>query len=63
MLAAMVSGPAAAAAGGHAGTGGGDIVIHNVIQLDGRELHASVSRHAVQSQRRTGQTGMVKRTR
>jgi phage-related protein len=71
MLAAVASG-----GGGYAGrdwytqgapgvatAGGGVIEVHSHVHLDGREIHASVSRQAVQSQRRTGQTGMVKRTR
>ena len=62
-LAGMVSGPAAAAAGGHAGAGGGEIHIHNVIQLDGKVLHSEMSKHAVQAQRRTGSNQYTKRTR
>jgi hypothetical protein len=52
------------AGGGYALAGAGaPIVIENHIHLDGREVTNAVSQRAVQTQRRTGTNGMVKRTR
>jgi hypothetical protein len=40
---------------------GGEQHIH--LYIDGKEIHAAVSKQSVQAQRRTGHNGMTKRTR
>jgi phage-related protein len=53
-----IAGNRAALAGG-----GGEIVNHIHVTLDGREIYSSIQKQAVSTQRRTGQTGLTKRTR
>jgi hypothetical protein len=48
---------------GYAGGAGGIGDQHIHIYLDGRELHAAVAKQSMQAQRRTGHSGMSRRTR
>lgn len=64
--AGMLAGAAMGGGSGSHGSGaalGGVIEVHSHVHLDGRELFTSVQRSAVTTQRRTGHSGLGKRTR
>jgi phage-related protein len=58
---AMVDGAGSSIHGSSAGGGSGDV--HVTLHLDGRQIYSGVQKQAVTTQRRTGYSGMGKRTR
>lgn len=56
--------PALAGAAGHGGMGGGGVIeVHSIVHLDSKEIFRGVQRQGVETQRRTGHSGLSKRTR